>query len=563
MYTQIGFYTYTDARKMARAYKNLSQLVTNATIARTRVALIFDAAQMDSKRVKIQTFTQQQMMGIASAASASSVDQELFLFISILLNTCGRAPALPPRVGMRLDPSLSIGEATWLVALSYVETSNFKNYLPPVSTSITPSDIGDAIYFMVEDFRKWESMITTLDSRMMSLLGHIKFKIKMGIPIDQFEKSLYLHASHLIYGCEDKFNRPISVEPIAHTVVAAETGDPLIAQFADRLKLATLPGPKFNFLPLISNAAPESLFVSYGPYPVKAVTVAGWTGIYEPFSKIQMKPMTAPMTITPDDHLLGLMAAGNFSRPTEINAAAMGINDPSNTASCLYKWNQHIQKITRKPTSSTGGGTDELFTPFILDIPEVDLIWHDNKVQKKYMSEVLGRPVITDEDDGILYEIARKHKQYGGSQSFRSSIDEFDLADISEIVTEHVISVPKMTVDVVYYSINEGKDMIKEVDLAAHFAQYGDKVVRPAFAKFLKPPLGMLELPQPAALDYIGVYLGLTEYERMMSSRAITICFNAFLLRTFFGQLPSTGASANGNIIDINKFAANQLFRKS
>jgi len=561
MYSQIGYFVFSDVRRLAKAYTEIKGGANSAKDIRTKIATIFTNAQLDPLKTKHYTFTAQRMMSLNSVTSGSEIDKALMIFVGMLLSTCGRAPALPPRLGFRIDPSVSPAEAVWLVAMSYVDVNKFKTYLPPVTIAITAADISDAVYYMTKDFEKWESMIAVLNPRMSTYVSHIKFKIKMGIPIDSFEKSVYMHCAHPLYGVEIDFMKPVAKMTLAEQVSPVESGDPLISLFAERLKQATLPGPKFSFIPLISNGAPEALYATYGPYPVKAVTSAGWIAAYDPYYALDLKPMSAPINITPEEHLLGLMASGTLSKTSKVGALALGREDDK-VADC-FKWNYQATIIRRTAVCSRNGSyTEEIPIPIILDIPEVDLIWYRDKPTLKFNSELLGRTVITVEPDGILFELARKSKQYGGNNAFKSSIDEFQLADVQDVLS-NIVQAEELKTEVVYYSLAKGAPEQKTIDLRPFFAQYGDKIVRPAFSSFCNPPLHLLEVPQPSALDYVCQTAGLNQYERLMSSRAITICYNAFLLQTFFNRLPDTGTPAKtGESLDVIAYAKTALFRK-
>jgi len=568
MYQTIGYFVYSEVRRLAKAYHTLKDALNSAITTRVRVAEIFSAAQLDPLKTKHYTFTTQRMMGLSSAASGNDASRELMVFIASLLNVCGRAPALPPRIGLRTDPSVSPAEAVWLVALSYIDLNKFKTYLPPVTTSITAADIGDAVFYMIKDFEKWDSMIKVLEPRMSALVGNIKYKLKMGQGIDAFEKSLYMHAAHPVYGVEVRFREPVSKTTLADSVLATETGDPLVSTFAERLKGLVLPGPKFTYIPLISNAAMESLFATYGPYPSKAVTSAGWIASYEPYSALDLKPMSAPIVITPDDHLLGLMSAGQLTKNSTISDTALGRAETSKQTA--FRWNYDAVTFTREAVCTRNSeSTMKVTMPVILDLPEVDLIWHNDRVMLRFNSELLGRTVITAEAEGIMYELARKSKQHGGSSSFRSSLDEFQLADLQD-VQGNITKAEDMKVKVIYYSLAKGTEIVAPVDLRPFFAQYGDKIIKPAFSSFCNPPLHLLETPQPGAVDYICLALSLTTYERLMSIRALTICYNAFLLKTFFnvlpnisvGQVSSTEAAADDEK-NILSYAKTALFRKA
>lgn len=560
MYNAIGYFTYSDTRRLIAAHKLVRPMFTDLTETRKRVGDIFRNAQLDPSRSKFYTLTEQTMIGLANAAKSSS-DQPIYTFFAVLLNTCGRAPALPPRIGFRVDPSLSIAEAIWSVAVSYIDLGKFKTYLPPSTTSITVAEIADGIYNMVEDLDRWATMITSLEWRMDKLVKHIGWKIKMGMPIDQFEKSLFLHADSLEYGLEQSVGKEVAKATLTldHEKFD-ECGDPLVFTFADKLKSLVLPGPKFGFIPLLSTASPESLFVTYGPYPTKAVTSAGFTALTEPFTALKLKPISAPIVVTPEDHLLGLMTSGAFpqsaSKKTSLNTGR------ANVISMLYNWDLRVEDIVRATLCSRQGSfLHTVSCPIIMDIPEVDLFFSDKRVQYKYNSKLLGRAVITSDVEGIIYEMTRESKQYGGGQSFRSSIDEFEWADISD-VKDAVIATAKLKMDVVY-SAGTGKIVTQNVDLDEFFHEYGDKIVRPAFAQYFSPPLHMLETPQPSAVDYMALKLGLTEFERLMSKRALTICFNNFILLTFFNKVPLTGVLISGTAqTDILIYATTALLRK-
>lgn len=268
MYQAIGFSTISDIKRLAYGYTILAPIIDSPDKARKRVAAIFDAAMMQADRTKIYNLTDQRMLSLAGAAASTQTkdaDLEIYTFIHVLLNVCGRTNQLPPTLRLRVDPSMSISEAVYTTGLSYIDLSKFKNYLPPTTTHILAADIGDAIYFMLKDFDRWNKLLESLFDKMKSLVAHLKWKVKMGQPVDSFDKTLILHAGHPVYGRELQFDQPRSPKTLLAIVQATECGDPLVFTFLDRLKQACLPGPKFSFIPLISNVTQESLFASYGP----------------------------------------------------------------------------------------------------------------------------------------------------------------------------------------------------------------------------------------------------------------------------------------------------------
>lgn len=548
MYQTIGFSTIPDMRRMAYAHSILKTLISSPDIARKKVAAVFDAAMMDSVRSKHYKFTDQRMLALAGAAAAGNtkdIDLELYTMMHVLLHTCGRANALPPMVKLRVDPSMSLSEAVYVTALTYIDISKFKSYLPPETTHILAADVGDAVYFMLKDFDRWESLVTDMSGKMSSLVAHIKWKIKMGQSIDQFEKTLILHAKHTIYGREVKYFEPKTKDSLVEEVEEHECGDPLVFTFADRLKAACLPGPKFSFIPLISNTTQEALFASYGPFPTKSVTSAGYIVEFPPYSAMDLKPMTPPIEVTVDDHMLGIMSEGTTARQASLSQVSIGLMGSGRGMSSNVQWNwsYNRSKFFRRPFLSQSGAMTEVFFPEILDIPEVDLIWIDSKIRMKYMSDLLGRVIITDSMEAILYEIARKHKVFGGTQSFRSSIDEFKFVNLDNIKTQKVIAPVNLKFDCIYYKSGPQQT---EVKMDSFFAQYGGSIVRPAFNEFLVPPVHLLEMPQPSAVEFVSMYFSLNTYERLMSSRAITICYNAFLLLQFFNKIPDLGGITYG-----------------
>jgi hypothetical protein len=114
---------------------------------------------------------------------------------------------------------------------------------------------------------------------------------------------------------------------------------------------------------------------------------------------------------------------------------------------------------------------------------------------------------------------------------------------------------------VVYQDLVTGVVEAK-VDLRPYFSQYGDKLVRPAFAEYFRPPVSMLEIPQAAAVDYLIQVLGLTEFEALMSKRALTICYNGFILKQVFGSMPQIGATIKPTDSELIIFAKTALFDK-
>lgn len=278
--------------------------------------------------------------------------------------------------------------------------------------------------------------------------------------------------------------------------------------------------------------------------------------------------MAAPITISPEDHLLGLMSSGQLTKNSSISDTALGRAETSKQTS--FRWNYDAVTFQRESVCTRKSETRMITTmPVILDLPEVDLIWHNDRIMMRFNSELLGRPLITAEAEGVMYELARKTKQYGGSSSFRSSLDEFQIADLQD-VESNITKADDLKVQVIYYSLSQGKDVVAAVDLRPFFAQYGDKVIKPAFSSFCSPPLHLLETPQPSAVDYICLSLSLTSYERLMSIRALTICYNAFLLKTFFNVLPNISVSqvnspeaATDDAKNILSYAKTALFRKA
>lgn len=558
MYTNIGYCAHTDIRRLASAYLQLTSYAKSQPLLRTKVAELFTAAQIDPVKTKHYTFTAARVMSLAGAASDKR-GLALYTFIHSLLNICGRAGELPPSLYTREDPSLSIGEATWLVALSYADTTKFKTYLPPSTTPIMSNDIADAVYYMLMDFDRWQAMMPTLEPRMLSLVEHIKWKIKMSQPIDQFEKTLWLHAASVVYGREQVMRSPRTNITLAEKAVPKENADPLVSMFADKLKTVTLPGPKFSFIPLLSNMAPEALFATYGPFPAKAVVAAGWFADFAPYTAMSLKPMIAPVTLTPEEHLLGLMSTSTWGKASTLNKLALGLQE-SSTLENLIRWNFHRASVWREGIQT--GAMEKMLLPIIVDIPEVDLVWHNNTVFYRYQSEVFGRPVLTQSTDGILYELAKKTRQYGGTASYRSSIDEYPIADISDVIRTSVSQLQTLKLRVVYTNFEGNVRDDREVDMRPFFAQYGDKIVRPAFTRYFKPPVSMLEAPQAAAVGYIAQRLGLAEYEILMSSRALTICYNAFVLMKIFDTVPQIGSKITPEDSDIVAFAKTALYKK-
>lgn len=563
MYTDIGYIKISEARRLVYAYNSVRPILITSADVRNVVNDIFTAALYKPDKNRWHEFGDSDMSNLGLAAvtgRVAAVNAHVYTMMHVLLGVCNRSNTIPPKLDLRYDPSMSIGEAIYVTALSKIDVAKFKNYLPNSNTPIMAADISDAIYLMMLDLDNWLNTIESMEIKMLSLISHIKHKIMNSVPIDAFEKTLYLHASHSIYGTEIGQNGKVARKTMGDAAVPFETGDVLVFTFMEQLKAACLPGPKFSYLPLISNASQESLFVSYGPHPVKAITAAGFILNFPPYVKLDLKVLSAvPIEVTDDMHLLGLMTQSMSASGAMITKPLLGLL--RGNSSMTYKWNLHVQKIPRTVFGSSGKVTKSISTPMIMDIPEVDLIWANNKVQYKFNSEILGRTVIATDPDILIYELALKHKVFGGTHGFRSSIDEFSYVDLNRIVD---VALATSTMKFICVLYRNGGVKEEEVDMSHYFINFGDKLIRPAFNDMLIPPILLLEKPQEAAVDYICLIKQMTRFEKMMSSRAITICYNSFLLLSFFNKLPVVGSLTTGrNQMElIRDFAKTQLYRK-
>lgn len=555
MYTDIGYCTYTESRLVATSFIRLQGLVGNNLEITAKVTDLFTRAQFDVKRGQFYDFMPAEMMRLAAAAAQDPAGYALYRIIHIVLSHCGRCVPIYPVLYYREDPSMTFAEVMWKVALLKLDFSKVSDFMGQPTKAFTILNLSEALVDFFNHLDIWFGCIDLNVTRLEAYLGSLKYKLLMNQGLDQFEKTVYMHAMHTVYGTKVTMGQS-RINPIIEQLEPRECADPLVAMFVDDFKKVCLPGPKFTYIPMISNTRPEAMFAYCGPYANKAVVTAGSIVVNGPYSLLQLKPMISPLEMTIDQHLIGLMTTSDLALK-ELDPEFLGIQTGEGTMRNV-RWAFDQPQVNRTNEYDTTEIVE--FIPIIPDIPEVILVWYRNTVHLRYISEVLNRTVTTNAFDGALYEIARKHKQYGGTYNFKSSIDEFTTCDISAI-KDRILDLKAIEVPVVFQDIEQGPRK-KSVDMGPYFCLFGSKLVKPAFAEYFKAPQSMLQTPQTSAVDYISQSLGLTELETLMSKDALTICYNGFILRQIFGRVPQIGAEVLPTDDVLIKFAKTTLFDK-
>lgn len=481
------------------------------------------------------------MLGADNARGVSSVSMLTFHVLQTFLHLCNRADAPFPVLWYRTDPSCTLSELIGDMIGDAMLARPVSNYLPPPEVVINWPDVLRGLSVAMSDWNVMSDQETVWEDRITRYFKHVKFKIKMGLTIDENEKSFYMHCDHPLYG-----KLPSLGDRTVSTVDPFEQSDPLVLAVGEKLRSLTLPGPKSNFVPIISSATKEYLIYMRIPKATELLLAAGrMTNPGTGLSRMEIKPL-AKLPWSDSDALVALASSKTSSRgDTTFVMGGMRLTGQLTRVYTDTGPNIDVKKCTAVPPFRVPESPCAI--PTICDYPEVRIVYTGNKYMYQYMSESAGRVVMTDSAAGIELDFARFKKVVGGGFSPRLNIDSYAMAFTHMIASRFVELGTSMRVVV---KLKDGQVVAKRVNMAPYVKQFGSTLIKPAFSEYFIPPPHLLQQPAPDAVSYIASQeqINLGPMERLINEPALTLCYNYWWIRAMFGSEPPVPLEPNQTV---------------
>lgn len=477
-----------------------------------------------------------------------NVKKSISILLAWLLMGQKRLDSIPPKYIYRVDPSLPFDVAVMLAYAADFAEKEMRVMLPPPNVRIRGRDVVDALLVLRSDFALKLTELRNFAFRALEGYQKILFKLMMGSPLTQFEKTYVLHCRDACYGFSDLLNTHIGdAKPM-------DSVDPRVDEMLRKIESVTLKGPKIKYVGILSNAQQEGLIFCSLPMPTNLSLIAGDIGLFKGFSRCRFSVLGENLKWSEKDHLTGVA-----QRVLAFSEANIGTNPGPNDAGGSI----------RIMVSYTKEGTlpdDGLAIPSINDFEDVTLVFFGTPenpgIRYQYFLRSAGRIVEDQNCNRYIVDLARNNVKVGGTESGgEETLPNVSIADLTEltgprfytkgskIFTRLRSRIANLDSEcfVVYRKAMDSKPKTKMVNMRGFISQLASVFIRPAFSEYLSVPLSWLERDCAAALDFICSRsdIELTVTDRLLSEQSLKICFNYWYLKTMFGSTPNLPSAVN------------------
>jgi hypothetical protein len=450
-----------------------------------------------------------------------------------------------PHIAYRRDPSVSIDEA---IILALNERIGFAP-LPPVPALITTQQIRSYLRLSLMEIGDLVKGIPSLVMRLREYANHIAWMIKEGATLSQEQKTFFMH---MLVG---RYSLSRLAGDTAYTPpqpMEMRTNDP--TDIFNRIMSHTRPGPKMNYLKMVSNANMESLVGYFGLYAPQLIISAGIRTPFGGFSRLKMEKIET-LDWDLQMQLLGSADAINAMQPYPSTHKLLNGNKEA-----------PIPADLAFPSLQVGldkGGVDDGPVVFVPDLPQVKPVWRGDGFLLQYFSEWRGRVLEIDNSSEILLDHMLRLPQWGDAQVARLSIDEWPIADLSFFDSPEGRKrlMPYDTKCHVFFVRGTEKKLQEaDVDMRPYHLQLGTEIVKPALGEYYRPSRSELRVPRPDVARYIRARIGLNELDWIRSEPAIMISYNWYRMQALFDKPPMfVKASGESDLDALRRYIAMEV----
>lgn len=518
MYRPPGYYELSKAEQLIRA-------ITDVMTDPQRDPKIEAAFERISKQAwKFFKWSMAEVMQFSSDPDDAKFGRSLGHIMMHLMNDNDRLAYTIPTLTYRYLPYVTIDEAATLMLSEYLPVVK----LPPSNTLMTLNTLKSFLRIYMMHLGKLLGYRKVIVMNFRRYYNHIMWLIEQKAPLSQEQKTFFLNVSLFMHNKVSQYiDAPWDSAPM-------ECNIPSVFEQFGKLWTHVQSGPFTKFITLISNRNLESLLAYFGPYVSSLPIVAGHFLPLGPYHEIDMQRIDS-ITWQHAEQLQGSAEAN----PTMSIYEGIESGPDANQRIESPTFSQMIDTLTDK-------GLD---WPFIPDIPEVNLVEYKDAWYYEYFSKWRDRPMRLKETGEIVTDRALSQEVAGDTAYARLSIDEWRIADCSELLTgSHTDrKVDYSTGMTAWFMKGEtGQSLAniqsEELDMRSFFIKSADTMIRPALVETIRPIREMLDADAMDGVSYMRMSIGLNEYDYKRSRRALTACFNFYKLKTLYGTVPQIAA---------------------
>lgn len=473
---------------------------------------------------KFTKFSLDNVITLATDSSDPSFARALTHVVVDLLQVNGLIDFRVPIISYRYKPSLTIDEAIDLMLNDQLP----KITIPAIKGVTILGTVKAMVKMYIVQLEAMMGLRQSLAVKLYQMVDHLYHIVKHGGTLTQDQKTFVLHMMM------PEYNRSRHVgEP--HIPHPQECNIPSVFEWYNKLQAQVQQGPCTRFITMISNRSLEDMQLYVGPFVPTLPIVAGYLHPVGPFTNINLSQVDSFNW----DHNAQLLGSAEAVQNMRVYVGKTLSGNGIIT-------NQMIQspaiKYTVDDLSSVGKRV-----PFVLDLPDIELVWRSSTIIARYASVWRERPVEmlpTDADPReVFMDKAINHETTGETTYGRLSIDEWTFADMayfdSPLGKERKTSFDVKCKVWAPQSDKPSTALVEqEKDMRPFYANHGNYQIKPAFAEAMRPLRRMLEEPAPEGVNYLRMRLGLNEFTFKRIERGLTVAFNYFRLKSRYGRVP-------------------------
>lgn len=448
------------------------------------------------------------MEGEGSLVRGSPAFAALQQLLLRFLHHLGIVDVIPAVIGYKSSPMLNMDEAVDSMMSSHIRWPDM-NMLGG-EQGFKLEALKGVFPTIVRGLASLKQLRPVTVARLRLKLGAIAYKVAMGMPIDQAERSFWVlysdpYARHGYTDAEWKAQ-------YIPTVNVAENSDPLVNETWELFRASTEAGPFLRFCTLLSNMSFENLVYWLGPQMTSLSYGLGYIFEFGNF----WRPDVRESIVLPwarDDQMRAARERHVALRLKD-KVEVLGLQSP-------------IQAYSRShPTVEP-----------ILDMPAVEYFVDIEQLspmmqEASYYSDWRERVVTSRQGanaDTMVRDLALMHERAGESQLGELSLLTWPLIDLNtskEFLKRQTAFKPDFLTTVWIPGIKSRSLAEEKVDMRDYYVRMGSTVFPPAFREAVLAPLDWLYVVDTPAEEFIAARLGLTAEQKKQAAMHIRVSHN-------------------------------------